>query len=60
MSLNKAIKYHKEKRKKYYGAKAVSGGCRNHGGCCWCEENRMYRTNKMKEETKSKLKEYNV
>jgi len=31
MSLDKAIKYGKEKRKKYYGAKAVDHTCRNHG-----------------------------
>lgn len=33
MSLEKAIKHGKEKRKPYRNAKAVSKYCRNHGGC---------------------------
>ena len=41
MSLDKAIKYGKEKRKPYTKAKAVSRSCRNHGGCPWCEGNRI-------------------
>ena len=43
MSLDKAIKYGKEKRKAYSGSKAIDRGCRNHGGCPWCEENRRYK-----------------
>ena len=43
MSLDKAIEYGKEKRKQYYGSKSVSLHCRNHGGCEWCEENRLYK-----------------
>lgn len=34
MSLEKAIKYGKEKRKPYRGAKAVDGWCKNHGIVC--------------------------
>lgn len=56
MSLIKSIEHKKEKRKEYDGAKAVSKSCRNHGGCKWCEENRLYRTNRLKRETESKLK----
>lgn len=40
MSLNKAIKTGKEKRKEYRGAKAVACTCRNHGSCAWCLSNR--------------------
>ena len=43
MSLSKAIKYNKEHRKPYHGSKAIDKTCRNHGGCPWCEENRMYK-----------------
>ena len=43
MSFDKAIKYNKEKRKPYRGAKAVCRGCRNHGSCSWCEENRKHK-----------------
>ncbi len=46
MSLNKAIKYGKEKRKPYRKAKAVARSCRNHGDCKWCENNRTYKNRK--------------
>lgn len=42
MSFDKAIKYGKEKRKPYKGAKAVCCSCRNHGSCSWCMNNRLY------------------
>ena len=43
MSLDKAIKYGKEKRKPYKGSKIFDKSCRNHGGCPWCEENRKHK-----------------
>ena len=43
MSLDKAIKHGKEKRKPYYGSKAIDATCRNHGSCQWCEENRKHK-----------------
>ena len=46
MSLDKAIKYKKEKRKPYTNAKAVDKSCRNHGNCKWCEDNRTYKNRK--------------
>ncbi len=46
MSLEKAIRYGKEKRKKYYGSKAFDHTCRNHGSCKWCEGNRSYKNKK--------------
>ena len=57
MSLNKAIKYKKEKRKQYRGAKAVDPACRNHGGCPWCEGNKL---NKNKTKEKEMKKEINA
>jgi len=39
MSLDKAIKHGKEKRKPYRGAKAVDKSCRNHGDCPWYKKN---------------------
>lgn len=48
MSLDKAIKYGKEKRKPYKGAKSVSKHCRNHGLCKWCEGNRTFSNKKRK------------
>ena len=58
MSLDKAIKHNKEKRKQYYGAKAIDCSCRNHGSCKYCLSNRIYQQNREEEKTKRKLKEY--
>lgn len=41
MSLDKAIKHGKEKRKPYRGAKAIDKQCRNHGECPICKGNRL-------------------
>lgn len=48
MSLDKAIKYGKEKRKPFRGGKSVSSKCRNHGGCTWCEGGRLHNSKKRK------------
>ena len=48
MSLNKAIEHGKEHRKPYRKSKAIDKTCRNHGGCPWCEANRMYQITKEK------------
>ena len=46
MSLDKAIKYKKERRKEYRGAKAVDSHCRNHGECPWCQGKIKYKAKK--------------
>lgn len=46
MSYDKAITHGKSKRKPYRNAKAVSGQCRNHGGCSYCKGNRTYQRKK--------------
>lgn len=43
MSLDKAIKYGKERRKPYRGAKAIDHQCRNHGNCPYCRSNRLHK-----------------
>lgn len=43
MSLDKAIKHGKEKRKPYRGSKAFDPHCRNHGLCEWCKGNRLHK-----------------
>lgn len=48
MSLNKAIEHGKEYRKPYRKSKKIDPSCRNHGGCSWCEGNRLYHTKKEK------------
>ena len=47
----------KEHRKPYYGAKAIDGTCRNHGGCPVCEGNRTYSDTKRRQSADDKLKE---
>ena len=49
MSLDKAIKHGKEKRKPYRGSKAIDCTCRNHGSCVWCRDNRLYKFSKAME-----------
>jgi len=46
MSMNKAIESGKEHRKQYKGCQAFDPSCRCHGGCPWCRDNRMHRTEK--------------
>lgn len=48
MSLDKAIRSGKEKRRPYRGAKAIACSCRNHGSCPWCQANRTISTRKMR------------
>lgn len=59
MSLDKAIEHGKEKRKPYYGAQAIAGSCRCHGGCEWCEGNRLYRSRRLAEAARDKYKDFN-
>ena len=55
MSLDKAIEHGKEHRKSYRGSKAIDPSCRNHGGCPWCEGNRLFRAKKELEKWRSRL-----
>lgn len=48
MSLEKAIKYGKEKRKPYRKGKRFDPACRNHGSCSWCRDGRLH-NNKVRE-----------
>lgn len=54
MSLEKAIKHGKERRKPYRGAKAVDKACRNHGSCHWCKGNRTHSERVRKEKADDK------
>lgn len=58
MSLDKAIKYGKERRKAYRGVKAYCCSCRNHGSCDYCKGNRLYSTDKLKLKYDDELREY--
>ena len=56
MSLDKAIEHGKEHRKAYRGAKAINKQCRNHGTCAYCRNNRLHKSNKLKEEKEWEMK----
>ena len=43
MSLDKAIKHGKEKRKPYRGSRSIDCSCRNHGSCPYCLANRTHK-----------------
>lgn len=65
MSLDKAILHGKEHRKAYCREngsylKEISPICRNHGGCPWCQENRLHKNRKKEEGMKIDLKEYHL
>ena len=53
--LDKAIEHGKEHRKPYRGSKAFDRTCRNHGGCDWCKDNRLYRTNRLEKKAKQDI-----
>ncbi len=57
MSMDKAIKAGKEKRKPYRKGKAISTSCRNHGSCKYCEGNRLHSRRKSEIESELKLEE---
>lgn len=57
MSLDKAIKHGKEKRKEYFGSKAIDCSCRNHGDCPWCESNRQYSDKKRRNAADEQIRE---
>lgn len=56
--LDKAIASGKERRKPYRGAKAIDRSCRNHGGCPWCEGNRLHKYRAEVARMKLEEKEY--
>lgn len=58
MSLDKAIKHGKEKRRQYTGARAINPSCRNHGSCDWCRANRLHASKVQNEIADAKLNEY--
>lgn len=58
MSLDKAIKHHKEHRRPYRGAKAVDATCRNHGSDDWAKENRLYAAKRREAAAESAIHDY--
>jgi hypothetical protein len=60
MSLEKAVKHGKEKRKGYYGSQAFDHSCRPHGGCPYCENSRKFsdKVARMKADKWEQIDEY--
>jgi hypothetical protein len=58
MSLNKAIKYGKEKRKPRYKSKTIDTTCCNHNSCRHCESNKRHKYYKAEYSADEQLKEY--
>lgn len=48
MTLEKAIRHGKEKRKPYYDSRAIDPTCRNNKGCPCCKSNRTHADRKRK------------
>lgn len=58
MSLDKAIKYGKEKRKPYYGCKSFDPACRNHGSDTYMIESRLHNRKKAELKAQAQIKDY--
>lgn len=58
MSLDKAIKHGKEKRKPYRGCKSFDPACRNHGSDTYMCKSRQHNRIKAEQIAKSKLEDY--
>jgi hypothetical protein len=58
MGLEKAIEHGKEHRKPYRDSRVFFMSCRNHGGCEWCQGNRLYSSKKRAEAMRSREEEY--
>lgn len=57
--LDKAIEHNKEHRKQYRSSKIFDKTCRNHGGCPYCENDRLIHTNRLIEKSNQELKDFN-
>lgn len=58
MSLDKAIKYGKEKRKPYYGCKSFDPACRNHGSDTYMIKSRLHNCKKAELKSQVQIKDY--
>lgn len=56
--LDKAIISGKEHRKPFRGSKAIDCSCRNHGGCLYCEGNRLYNRKKLEKKFEKDLTDF--
>jgi len=58
MSLDKAIRSGKEKRKEYRGSARFDCTCRNHGSCGYCQSNRTIFDKRARAKTEGQVDEW--
>ena len=58
MSLSKAIKHGKERRKPYRRSEALDRTCRPHGSCAWCQGNRRHAVQQAEERAMESEREW--
>ena len=58
MSLNKAIKHGKEKRKPYYDSREFDPTCRNHGSDSYANKGRLHNRKKRELAAEAKITDY--
>lgn len=58
MSLDKAIKHGKEKRKEYRGSARFDGSCRCGGSCSYCSGNRLFFDKKARAKVEGQVDEW--
>ena len=46
-------------RRAYTGSKRFDASCRNHGGCPWCERNRLYADRRARTVADEQIEDYN-
>ena len=49
----------RSRKKEYTGAKKYANSCRNHGGCPYCESNRLHTDRRDRKVADEKIAEYN-
>lgn len=58
MSLDQAIRHGKEKRRPYRRSEAFDRSCRPHGGCGYCQNNRLYCDRRRRAAAEEQLRAY--
>lgn len=60
MSLDKAIKHGKEKRRPYRDSRRFDYSCRNHGSCDWCKNKRTFQNKRKSFTAQAQIDETNI
>ena len=60
MSFDKDYPNRKDRRKQYFKSGKFDRSCRCHGGCPYCEANRLHSTKVREESSKEIMDDYNL